>query len=94
MKVRCPNCGKEIDIVRLYNDEINPDGFYVSCTCGSSFDIDEEMITKQMFITDIAKMADFVVLTEEEFLETYSYLTEDEYEATRLYFDWLNTDWR
>ena len=28
----------------------------------------------------------------EEFLESYSYLTEDEYDATALYMDWLNAD--
>ena len=37
-------------------------------------------------------MADFKILTEKEFLESYSYITEDEYEATRLYYDWLMTD--
>ena len=35
------------------------------------------------FINDCEKMYDFFVLTKEEFLESYSYLTEDEYEATR-----------
>ena len=44
------------------------------------------------YITDIAKMADFKVLTMEEFLSTYDYITEDEYEATRLYLNWLNAD--
>ena len=37
-------------------------------------------------------MVDFKVLTMEEFLRTYSYITEYEYEATRLYLNWLNAD--
>ena len=35
-----------------------------------------------MFIDDKEKMVDFVALTKEEFLETYSYLTEEEYDET------------
>lgn len=34
------------------------------------------------FIDDRDKMQDFLALTKEEFLEFYSYLTEDEYELT------------
>lgn len=93
MKVRCLNCGSEIDLWRLEHDEVNPEGFYTSCMkCGSSFDIDEDDILKKMFITDVAKMADFKVLTKEEFLRSYSYLTEDDYDATALYLNWLNAD--
>ena len=93
MTIICPNCGKEIEVWRLEHDEINPDGFYISCPeCQVSFDIDERIITEKMFITDIAKMADFKTLDKEEFLASYSYLTEDEYDATALYFDWLNAD--
>lgn len=44
------------------------------------------------FITDIAKMTDFKALTMEEFFKSYNYVTEDEYEATRLYLNWLNAD--
>lgn len=91
MKVKCLNCGKEMELIRLEHDECNLDGFYTSCMeCGRSFDID--LNPSQTFITDIAKMADFKILTMEEFLATYSYITEDEYEATRLYMDWLNAD--
>lgn len=90
MKVKCLNCGREIDLIRLEHDENNLEGFYTSCFCGASFDIDFN--TTKTFITDVAKMADFKVLTMEEFLETYSYVTEDEYEATRLYLNWLNAD--
>ena len=44
------------------------------------------------FIDDEEKMRDFKELTKEEFLQTYSYLTEEEYDATRLYFNWLMAD--
>lgn len=93
MKVRCLNCGKEIDLWRLEHDDLNPIGFYTSCLeCKSTFDLDEREILNKIFITDIEKMADFKILTKEEFLESYSYLTEDEYDATALYLDWLNRD--
>lgn len=90
MKVKCLNCGKEMNLIRLEHDENNLEGFYTSCTCGASFDI--EFDVSKTFITDVAKMADFKVLTMEEFLKSYSYVTEDEYEATRLYLNWLNAD--
>lgn len=91
MKVTCLNCGKEMDLIRLEHDECSLDSFYTSCMeCGRSFDIDFN--PSKTFITDIAKMADFKILTMEKFLDTYSYITGDEYEATRLYLDWLNAD--
>lgn len=34
------------------------------------------------FIDDAEKMRDFKVLTKEEFLKSYSYLTEEEYDNT------------
>lgn len=89
-KVVCPNCGKEFDLLRLEHDEVNLEGFYTTCFCGASFDIDFD--PSNTFITDAAKMADFKILTKREFLASYSYLTEDEYDATRLYFKWLNED--
>lgn len=93
MKVKCLNCGRKIELWRLEHDEINPEGFYTSCMhCKASFDIDEKEILNKIFITDIAKMADFKVLTPEEFLKSYSYITEDEYDATALYLNWLNAD--
>ena len=93
MKVTCLNCGNEFDIYRLQHDENNLEGFYTTCSdCRASFDIDEKEILKKMFINDIPKMADFKILSKEEFLFSYSYLTEDEYDATALYFDWLNRD--
>lgn len=35
------------------------------------------------FIDDEEKMVDFFILTKEEFLMSYSYLTEEEYDATK-----------
>lgn len=37
MKVKCLNCGKKMDLIRLEHDENNLEGFYTSCTCGASF---------------------------------------------------------
>ena len=92
MKVRCLNCGREIDLIRLEHDENNLEGFYTSCIeCGASFDIDFNPMVNT-FISDIPKMADFKILTKEEFLESYSYITEDEYDGTLLYMNWLNAD--
>ena len=34
------------------------------------------------FANDEEKMVDFLLLTKEEFLQSYSYLTEEEYDAT------------
>lgn len=91
VRVECPNCGAEFDLIRLKHDEDNLDGFYTNCNeCRASFDIDFNV--DYTFITDVAKMADFKILTMEEFLSSYSYITEAEYEATRLYFNWLNAD--
>lgn len=93
MTEQCMNCGEKITMTRLEHDENNLEGFYISCPhCGSSFDIDKSEIISKMFITDVAKMADFKILSKEEFLTSYNYLTEDEYEATRLYFNWLMAD--
>lgn len=36
------------------------------------------------FIHDKEKMADFNSLTKEEFLRSYSYLTEDDYDSTKI----------
>ena len=35
------------------------------------------------FLDDAEKMADFEILTREEFLTSYSYLTEEEYDNTK-----------
>ena len=39
------------------------------------------------FIDDDEKMADFRTMSKEAFLESYSYLTEEEYENTKLLYD-------
>lgn len=41
--------------------------------------------TKNDFINDKEKMADFIRLSKQEFLLCYSYLTEQEYENTKKY---------
>lgn len=88
MKNICPNCGKEIIITKLNHDEVNLEGFYTNCNkCLASFDVD--LNPQETFITDIAKMTDFKILTMEEFLKAYSYISEEEYEKTKLYYEWL-----
>lgn len=47
-------------------------------------------ITKGSFINDIEKMGDFPIMTKARFLESYSYLTEDEYDATMV--DYIHRD--
>lgn len=89
MKVTCLNCGREVEINRVEHDEVNLEGFYAVCPeCGSSFDLDYNIVAWS-FITDIPKMADFKEISKEEFLSSYSYLTEEEYDATALYYEWL-----
>lgn len=39
---------------------------------------------KKSFIDDDEKMRDFIVMTKKRFLESYSYLTEEEYDITML----------
>ena len=43
------------------------------------------------FTTDWEKMRDFFKIKKKEFLESYSYMTEEEYEATRKIVN--NNDW-
>lgn len=88
MKVTCLNCGETMEILKLHHDKNNTEGFYTNCdNCGASFDL--EFTPANTFITDVAKMADFKTLTKEEFLKSYSYISESEYEATELYMNWL-----
>ena len=42
----------------------------------------ERLMQHTSFITDKEKMRDFKILTKEEFLKSYSYLTEAEYDLT------------
>ena len=44
-----------------------------------------ENIKISQFVNDGEKMRDFFDLTKEEFLDSYSYLTEEEYDATAKY---------
>jgi len=41
---------------------------------------------KANFFNDLDKMRDFIMLTKDQFLASYSYLTEDEYENTRVIY--------
>lgn len=93
MKVTCPNCGRVFDLFTLRHDENNLEGFYTyDPACGASFDIDEREILDRLFVTDIPKMADFKRLNREEFLQSYSYLTEEDYDANVLFYNWLTRD--
>lgn len=59
--------GNEINVEKVWEEN----KMYKNNICGNC-----------SFINDKEKMADFKVLTKEEFLESYSYLTEEEYELT------------
>mgnify|MGYP007107841277 CR=1 FL=1 len=43
------------------------------------------------FLNDIEKMHDFRILTKKEFLQSYSYLTEQEYDNTAKAVQWWVT---
>jgi hypothetical protein len=43
----------------------------------------KNLYSNENFIDDEEKMVDFFELTKEEFLESYSYLTEEEYDNTK-----------
>lgn len=89
----CPNRGEEINLKELSQNKETLENFYTKCDkCKTEFDIDFDM--SNLFITDIPKMADFKILTKEEFLQSYSYLTEKEYDITKLYMDWLNVNYK
>lgn len=44
---------------------------------------------QENFINDMDKMQDFLALTKEEFLQFYSYLTEEEYDNTNKLYEEL-----
>lgn len=50
----------------------------------------ENIFKNANFIDDEEKMYDFVRLTKEEFLLSYSYLTEDEYDNTKRLYEKRN----
>jgi hypothetical protein len=47
----------------------------------------KNLYANENFIDDKEKMLDFFELTKEEFLESYSYLTEEEYDNTKKLVD-------
>ena len=86
MIIKCPKCGECLVVLRLEYD----DNFYTTCgKCNDTIKLDTEPFMERVFITDIDKMNDFKKLNKKEFLKSYSYLTEDEYDTTALYLNWL-----
>lgn len=45
---------------------------------------------EKTFISDVAKMIDFFSFGKDEFLKSYSYLNEEEYDATKTYVKFIN----
>ncbi len=87
---QCLNCGEDVSVRKILHDMYNPEGFYTKCShCGATFDIDWGHLKEKMFIDDPPKMDDFKELSKEDFLESYDYLTSEEYDVTELYFNWL-----
>lgn len=74
-----------------YRDHGNGRTIYGVSHNGNDYDFfDHEIITVDSnFVSDFEKMRDFEILTKDEFLDSYRYLTEDEYDATELYLNWL-----
>ena len=53
-----------------------------------------QRVACKSFIGDAEKMRDFFFLSKADFLRSYSYVDEDEYDATTEYFEWLRSDKR
>ena len=69
-------------------DSINMDA--ISC-----FDFEQAYIIKNTFLGDAEKMNDFKILTKDEFLKSYSYISEIEYDQTRDYLSsMINIDFK
>jgi hypothetical protein len=49
-------------------------------------------LKKDTFVDDQEKMVDFALLTKDQFLASYSYLTEEEYDKTKEYIDVFEED--
>ena len=93
MNVRCLNCGHEFKLQKIWHDDLVPDGFFTKCPeCDGSFDLDDDTVNdikKKMFIDDVYKMAHFFWMPRHLFIK-YCNSTEDEYDATKMYTDWLS----
>lgn len=77
-----------VGLIDVYYDATDESAYCIRCprcsyllaeTC-KEFD---EKYLKQSFLDDGEKLVDFFKLTKEEFLKSYSYLTDEEYEATK-----------
>ncbi len=64
------------------NDEIILNRIDRKCACFVVTAVSRPENVTEDFLDDPDKMRDFITLGKEEFLESYSYLTENEYEAT------------
>lgn len=89
-KCFCSYCYEEAELSKIKYLGFAYSDFYTNCpSCSRIITLDAKKFMKLVFITDVEKMNDFQRLTKEEFLKSYSYLTEDEYDATALYLKWL-----
>jgi hypothetical protein len=52
----------------------------------------EHLLKKNTFIDDSEKMSDFFLMSKKEFLDSYSYLDEEEYDATKKHVDSLTIE--
>jgi hypothetical protein len=96
IEVDAENTDKAIDIAESTdaNDYIDlPEYWGFEIAMVERMETNEEIFTDNIinstFITDFEKMKDFKVLSKEEFLNSYSYLTEQEYNLTKSYLEWL-----
>lgn len=77
-----------IDCGAFEDSELNINNFIDNLYVNDAPIMDkEELEAKKIDIDDADKMADFLKLSKEEFLQSYSYLTEFEYDETRNQFN-------
>jgi len=80
--------------VELHRQDKNYcDNFTIRESVKDFEDFVNEWKEKPNFINDKEKMRDYLILSKEEFLKSYSYLTDEEYESTREELQ-VNEDWR
>ena len=74
--------GYGIEAMQIFKEDFLR--FLIEERCNFSIELSEDRmyIYTEGFINDKEKMRDFKTLTKEEFLESYSYLTEEEYDNT------------